>query len=147
MVNQQDTQKSFGQLSRLVNNVSEVLYSASLTGPMRMEFINSRIKSFIGYAAEHLCTGEINWMDIVHPEDHSRVQTAHENCRHTGKAFEIEYRLVKKDGDICDVCDKAVPVFDDNGHICGIDGMITGISHLRRAQRELDRAQMLQNLG
>jgi len=147
MVSQQDTQESFGQLIRLVNNVAEVLYSASLTGPMRMKFINSRIESLIGYTAEHICTGGIDWMDIVHPDDRSRVQVAYENCRHTGEGFEIEYRLVRKCQDICDISDRAVPIFDDGGHICGIDGMIKEVTCRRRAQRELDRTQMLQNLG
>jgi len=147
MGNKHNTQESFGQLSRLVNNVAEVLYSASLTGPVRMEFVNSRIKSLIGYTADYICASGIDWMDIVHPDDRTRVEAAYENCRHTGQGFAIEYRLVRKDKGICDISDRAVPVFDDSGHICGIDGMIKEITCRRRAQRELDRTQMLQNLG
>ena len=147
MGNQQHIQESFGLFSRLVNNVAEVLYSASLTGPIRMEFINSRIESITGFDAEQICTGRIDWMELVHTDDRSGLLEAYENCKHTGKGFELEYRIVKKDGNICDVFDRAVPVFDDNGHICGIDGMITEITCRKRAQRELDRTQMLQNLG
>jgi PAS domain S-box-containing protein len=147
MGNQQHIQESFGQFSRLVNNVAEVLYSASLTGPIRMEFINSRIESITGFDAEQICTGRIDWMELVHTDDRSGLLGAYEDCKHSGKGFELEYRIVKKDGNICDVLDRAEPVFDDNGHICGIDGMITEITCRKRAQKELDRTQMLQNLG
>jgi two-component system NtrC family sensor kinase len=147
MGNQQHIQESFGQFSRLVNNVAEVLYSASLTDPIRMEFINSRIESITGFDAEQICTGRIDWMELVHTDDRSGLLGAYEDCKRSGKGFELEYRIVKKDGNICDVLDRAVPVFDDNGHICGIDGMITEITCRKRAQRELDRTQMLQNLG
>lgn len=147
MGNQQHIQESFGLFSRLVNNVAEVLYSASLTDPIRMEFINSRIESITGFDAEQIRTGRIDWMELVHADDRSGLLGAYENCRHSGNGFELEYRIVKKDGNICDVFDRAEPVFDDNGHICGIDGMITEITCRKRAQRELDRTQMLQNLG
>ncbi len=147
MGNQQHIQESFGLFSRLVNNAAEVLYSASLTGPIRMEFINSRIESITGFDAEQICTGRIDWMELVHTDDRPELLEAYENCKHTGKGFELEYRIVKKDGNICDVFDRAVPVFGDNRHVCGIDGMITEITCRKRAQRELDRTQMLQNLG
>ena len=147
MGNQQHIQESFGLFSRLVDNVAEVLYSASLTDPVRMEFINSRVESITGFDAEQIRTGRIGWMELVHTDDRSALLGAYENCRHSGNGFELEYRIVKKDGNICDVLDRAVPVFDDNGHICGIDGMITEITCRKRAQRELDRTQMLQNLG
>jgi len=137
MGNQQHIQESFGQFSRLVNNVAEVLYSASLEGPIRMEFINSRIESITGFDAEQICTGRIDWMELVHTDDRSGLLEAYENCKHTGKGFELEYRIVKKDGNICDVFDRAVPVFDDNGHICGIDGMITEITERKELLRKL----------
>ena len=147
MGNKQHIQESFGRFSRLANNVAEVLYSASLTGPIRMEFINNRVESITGFDAEQICTGRVDWMELVHTNDRSGLLGAYEDCKRSGKEFELDYRIVKKDGNICDVFDMAVPVFDDNGHICGIDGMITEITCRKRAQRELDRTQMLQNLG
>ena len=53
---------------------------------------------------------------------------AFKDCKRTGKAFELEYRLIRKDGSLCCVLDRAQVVFNDRGEVTGIDGIIEDIT-------------------
>ena len=137
-------EEAFG---RLVNNVAEALYSITFVDSVRMNFISSKAKSLTGYASEEILTDNINWTDIVHADDRHRLLEAFEQCKRLAKGFELEYRLINKDGSVREVLDKAQPVFNSTGEVIGVDGLIVDVTERKRLQRELDRTQMLQNIG
>jgi len=112
-----------------------------------MNFINSKAEELTGYAVEEILSQNPNWMDIVHPADHHRFLEAFEQCKCNANAYELEYRLVAKNGDVHEVLDRTQPIFNRRGEIIGLDGLIVDVTEQNRAQHELDRTQMIQNIG
>ena len=144
---QQDYALSDDVFRRLADNVAEVLYSMTFVDSVRMNFVNSKVEDLTGYAVEEILTASPAWMDIVHAADHQRLLEAFDECKCTAKTHELEYRLVTKDGSVREIFDRAQPVFNTRGEVIGLDGLIVDVTERNRAQRELDRTQMIQNIG
>ncbi|MHC5061036.1 MAG: ATP-binding protein [Planctomycetota bacterium] len=132
---------------RLADNAAEVLYSMAFVDSVQMSFVNSKVEELTGYTAEEILTDNPTWMGIVHPADHHKLLEAFDNCKCTAKTHELEYRLLTKNGAVRDVFDRAQPVFNTRGEIVGLDGLIMDVTELKKRQSELDRTQMIQNIG
>ncbi|MCK5566164.1 MAG: PAS domain-containing protein [Planctomycetes bacterium] len=134
-------------LHRLVNNVSEILYIARMQDVVSMQFVSSKACEVTGYSCDELTSDDPGWAELVCEADAGRYGQAFKEACETGKAFQIEYKITIKDGSVREVRDKAQPVFDDKGQVTEIDGLIIDVTEQNRLQRELDRTQMIQNLG
>jgi len=132
---------------RLVNNAAEVLYSLTFVDSVRMNFINSKAEEMTGYAVEQILSGNPKWMDLVHPADQHRLLEAFKQCKRSANAYELEYRLVAKNGSVREILDRSQPIFNGRGEVIGLDGLIVDVTEQNRAQHELDRTQMIQNIG
>ncbi|HIJ71460.1 MAG TPA: PAS domain-containing protein [Planctomycetes bacterium] len=132
---------------RLADNAAEVLYSMTFAGSVRMKFINSKAEELTGYAVEQILDDNPNWMDIVHNADRQRLMEHFNQCKNNAKPCELEYRLVAKNGAVREVLDRTQPIFNTRGEVMGIDGLILDVTERNRAQRELDRTQMILNIG
>ncbi len=134
-------------LLRLVNNISEILYTACMHESVRMKFVSSKAGEVTGYSCDELTSDDPGWAGLVCEADANRYGQAFKGACETGEAFQIEYKITTKDGSVREVRDKAQPVFDDKGQVTEIDGFIIDVTEQNRLQRELDRTQMIQNLG
>lgn len=72
-----------------------------------------------------------NGLNMVHPADRKRVLAAFTRCKDNGTPFEIEYRIIHKDGSVRYVIDEDYPVFNDKDRITEIEGIITDITELK----------------
>jgi PAS domain S-box-containing protein len=134
-------------LLRLVNNVSEILYTARMQDSISMKFVSSTACEVTGYSCDELTGDEPGWFGLVCETDADRYAQAFKGACAGGEAFQIEYKITTKDGSVREVRDKAQPVFDDKGQVTEIDGLIIDVTEQNRLQREIDRTQMIQNLG
>lgn len=133
--------------SEILNNIPRTLYSVSVKAAHKLIFISKNITSLLGYNCRELLEDDDFPCSIVKEEDKSRVRQIYDDCVHTGRGFSIDYRVNTKDGSILNVADRAAPAFDDNGQVIRIDGLLEDITERRRAERELNRTQMLQAIG
>ena len=79
------------------------------------------------------------WEAAVHPDDTAIVQAAHVRMA-AGEAFEVEYRIVRPDGDVRWVLDRARPRRTTDGQVL-IDGVIADVTERHRAADELAAAR------
>jgi PAS domain S-box-containing protein len=84
-----------------------------------------------------LPTGE-QALERIHPEDFEKFQRATINEK---GYLESEYRLVLPDGTVKYVFGSAHPVFDRNGEIVEVVGVIVDITERKRAEEALRRAE------
>ncbi len=110
---------------RFIDTIGEVPYVA--LPPERPEIIcfAGKVKALSGYDANDVLTDRQLWVDMIHPDDRERVFAAFAKCKNEGTQFEIEYRIIHKDGSLRYVIDKGEPVFGDSGEIIRIEGVIT----------------------
>jgi len=119
------------ELQQLFDSVTEIPYSALPLEPPQIIFITGRVKTF-GYSADEILADRQLWINMIHPADREQVLAAFTDCKDKGTAFEIEYRIIHKDGSVRYVIDEGYPVLNDKGQIMKIEGIITDISELRR---------------
>lgn len=115
------------RLHWFIDTVGEVPYLA--LPPERPQIIcfAGKVKALSGYDANDILTDRQLWIDMIHPDDRERVFAAFARCKNEGAQFEIEYRIIHKDGSLRYVIDKGEPVFNDEGEIIQIEGVITPI--------------------
>ena len=80
-------------------------------------------------------------MKFVHPQDRSFVQETFEKAIRERSDFELECRVVHKDGTIRYVHSRAHPAFNESGELTEYIGTIMDITERKRAEQSLHNAQ------
>ena len=62
----------------------------------RVTLVNSRYSEITGYSSDELMAAD--FFEVIHPDDRKRSQALHAQMLEDGKPFEIEKRIVRKDG-------------------------------------------------
>ena len=86
-------------------------------------YVSPQIEDLIGYTVEEWMGDQDLWPRILHPDDRARALA--ENARHneTGEPFQLEYRLLHRDGHVVWVHDQARVVRDERGKIVASQGV------------------------
>ena len=84
------------------------------------------------------------WLDAVHPDDRALATAARERA---AEGYDVEYRVVRPDGEIAHVHDRARPVRDAAGRLDRIAGITTDITAARWPDEQLLHAQKMESLG
>ena len=133
----QDSQERFRQLAE---HISEVFWMTDLA-KQQMLYVSSGYEEIWGRSCESLYASPQSWLDAVHPEDRARVRDAAQ-CKQTVGTYDEQYRILRPDGAIRWISDRAFPVRDSSGiayRIVGLAGDITDqmrIQQLLRASEE-----------
>jgi len=132
--NQYDLTLLDEELHQLVGAVAGVPYSAPPLDQPEIICFARRIEELTGYTADEILANRQLWISIIHPADRERAFTAFSRCKNWGIPFEIEYRIIHKDGSLRYVIDEGEPVFDDKGQVMEIEGIITDVSEYEKAR-------------
>ena len=76
------------------------------------------------------------WCDTIHPEDQARVFATAENVQ-TGGDCDLEYRIIRPNGEIRWVRDRAFPVTNDSGEVYRIAGIIDDVTESKQAIEQI----------
>ena len=90
----------------------------------------------------------------IHPDDAPRLHEAFTQAIQNGSIYELEHRIVRPDGVVRWVYDRARPYFDDDGNLLRYVGATQDITErkqaeaaLLRGREDLDRAQAVGQIG
>jgi two-component system, cell cycle sensor histidine kinase and response regulator CckA len=83
----------------------------------------------------------------IHPEDRDRCRASIEQARLEGKAYDLDYRIVRPDGSERVVREHAEPMFDEACRLARIMGTIQDVTEYRRLEDQLREAQKLESVG
>jgi len=115
-------------------SMPQMAFIADATG--KITYLNRRWNDFAGE----------NWTreKIIHDEDKELVNNAWLHSIETNESFELEYRLLRKDGDYRWHLARAVPLKDSLGHVTQWVGTVTDIHDQK--EYEAVQARLLQIL-
>jgi PAS domain S-box-containing protein len=77
----------------------------------------------------------------VHPEDVAHVRAAIDSASGGRAPFDVEYRILRPDGLVRWVHDRAFAMRDESGRVQRMVGVAEDVTDLKRAQDELERAR------
>lgn len=81
------------------------------------------------------------WKEGLHPEDRVRALAFLANATHQRTAFEIEYRMRRRDGEYCRMVDMGRPRFAPGGKFVGHVGTLTEIPVQSRLEHDVALAR------
>jgi PAS domain S-box-containing protein len=105
---------------------------------MSCEFLSRQWLEFTGTRAEE-ALGD-GWSRSVHPEDLARWLDTFLRSFDAREAFEIEYRLHRRDGEFRWVLDRGLPRYSADRVFVGFVGACIDIDERKRAEHELARS-------
>jgi diguanylate cyclase (GGDEF)-like protein/PAS domain S-box-containing protein len=120
----------------LVEQISAVVYIDSIDQLSSTIYMSPQIKDITGYTAEEMTLDPTLFWKTIHPDDRDRVMRENERTNLTEEPFQIEYRLVNKNGEIVWVEDRAFLFIDESGEKRW-HGVIYNISHRKQIEEAL----------
>lgn len=97
-----------------------------------------RWKAMLGYDDDEIGTAPDEWFSRIHPDDRERVELrllAH--TRRLITSFELEYRMLHRDGQYRWMLCRGIAVWDESGRATRMVGSQTDITDRKRAEERL----------
>src|SRR5262245_24696811 len=126
---------------QIAEHVAEVFW---ITDPSKQQmlYISPAYEEVWGRPVRSLYEDPLSFLESIHPEDRERVRAALAAQRDGG--YNEDYRILRPDGTLRWVRDRAFPVRNAAGEVYRIVGVATDVTERRLAYREL--AQRLRRL-
>lgn len=126
----------------LVEQLPAIVYTEDVTGDgLQVVYINARVRDVLGIAPEEWVADPSVWLRSVHPDDVDAVKAENERTERTGEPFEIEYRMIARDGRVVWFHDIATLVRRPDGDPAYWQGVMTDISARRVAEQRVVEAE------
>lgn len=97
-------------------------------------FVNPAYERIWGQSAEAIYASVTSFINAIHPNDRQRVLDALPK-QETGE-YDIEYRVVRPDGSMRWVRDRAFPIRDSDGKVYRIAGITEDITVRKQAEKQ-----------
>ena len=115
----------------LVENLNDVVYEIGADGTI--VYASPSVESILGYTDKELI--DQKWEAFIHEEDLDRISEAFQDVLHH-KLRPSEYRVRSKSGEFRWVRTSSRP-FYRNGRLIGLQGLLTDITDLKKAEKSL----------
>lgn len=125
---------------QMAESISQVFW---MTDPQKKAilYVSPAYESIWGRACAGLYADPRSWLDAVHPEDRERVRAA--LPRQTSGTYDECYRIVRPDGGVRWVRDRAFPVRDGAGGVIRVTGVAQDVTETKRAEDSMKEAREL----
>jgi PAS domain S-box-containing protein len=135
---QESLRESEERFRQIAENISKMLW---MSDPDRNSFLylSPRCEDILGIPPATLYETPRRFVDMIHPEDRQRVLAA-KPAMTQGK-YDEEFRIVRPDGQLRYLWDRAFPVRDRQDHVHRIVGITEDITERRQAQEALRQAR------
>ncbi len=120
---------------QLAENVREVFWLMD-SHDRRLLYVTNAYQRVWGRATKDLYDGAIGWFDCVHAEDRARVERAFTAGLQAG-AYQAEYRIVRPDGGLRWIRERAFVSRDADGQVSRMAGIAEDITEQRNVEDSL----------
>jgi len=129
-------EESEQRLRQMAESIGEVFY---LHEPDLGDvlYLNPAFEEVWGRPVEDVYGDPGVWLESVHPDDRDRVVAEARAGEEDG--FEIEYRIVRPDGEVRWIRDRGFPVTDESGELTRVAGVARDVTEQKTTERKLRR--------
>ena len=141
--------RSENSYKTLTENLPCLVYRVNVKENNRMDFFNDLLQPMTGYSVGELTHGEVCSIDpFIYPGDKENVVKNVKKAVGENRPFEVEYRLMHKNGCIKWLNERGRPVIGDDGELHSIDGVIFDITDRKKAEeRILYQAKLVESVS
>ncbi|MBI4205676.1 MAG: PAS domain S-box protein, partial [Betaproteobacteria bacterium] len=122
------------QFHQLANNIPQVFWICDAR-QKDMIYVSPAYERVTGQPIEPLRVNARRWLEAIHEEDRERVRGARAMAA-AGKYDEV-FRVIRPDGTMRWVRDRAFPIHDSHGRVYRIAGIAEDITDLRESEERL----------
>lgn len=132
---EEQLRQSEERFRQLAENITEVFW---MTNPDKNEmlYVSPGYEKIWGRSCRSLYDRPITWMDAIHPEDRERVATSALIHQRLG-TYDEAYRIIRPDGSIRWIRDRAFPIKDRSGRVYRLTGIAEDITARNEAEEAL----------
>jgi PAS domain S-box-containing protein len=122
----------------LVEQMPVAVYIDAVDALSTARYVSPQYERLTGYSAEHRMADPGLWTRMLHPQDRAWVLLESERTNVTGDPFDVEYRIVRADGNVAWLHDHAFLVDGPDG-VPAWQGVLTDVTERRHAEEALAR--------
>lgn len=131
---QNELRQAENRYRTLVEQLPAVVFVDLLDENATTLYISPKIQEMTGFTADEWRADPHLWEQLLHPEDRARVLEATRRHNIDLEPFNVEYRIIARDGRVVWVHDEAVIVRDERGAPAFSQGYLTDISARKSAE-------------
>ena len=136
-----DAEDRFRQLAE---SIQQVFWMTDPRGALL--YVSPAFDTIFGRSCESLVANPGVWMDAVHPDDRERVEQA-AYARSRRDEYDEVYRIVRPDGAVRWIRDRAFHMYDEAGELYRLVGTAADITEQRHLEEQLQQAQKMEIVG
>ncbi len=122
----------------LVEQLPAVIYVDAVDEMATARYVSPQYERLTGYTPAERMADPAMWMRMIHPDDHDRVFAESNRTNDTGEDYDIEHRIIRKDGRVVWVHDHAFLIRSTDGDQVW-QGVLTDITDRKLAEDALSR--------
>ncbi len=130
---------------QVVESIHEVFWVTD-HAKKEMLYLSPAYESIWGRTCASIYASPRAWLEAIHPEDRSRIAQAAETKQVRGD-YDETYRILRPDGSVRWIRDRAFPVPNEAGEIHRIVGTAEDITERKNAEGLALRSQRLESIG
>ncbi len=130
---------------QVTENIEEVFWLSDVE-TNQLIYISPAYQRVWGRSCESLYGAPQSWLESVHAEDRNRVGSALRMLTVTG-AYDLDYRILRPDGVVRWIHDRAFPIKDAGGRVHRIAGVAEDITLRRRLEDQFHQTQKMEVIG
>src|SRR6056297_1681463 len=127
--NEFDIVKPENKFFRLLNGIPAMFYQINAAWSFELVH-NSEI--ICKYKKGKLLSNQVNWLDLMHPDDHDRVLRGVRDLLGIPQTITQKYRIIDAYGKVHWVNDHKTSIFNPQDEFMGINGVLVDFTEHRR---------------
>jgi PAS domain S-box-containing protein len=123
---------------QLAENIEEAFWLSVPNDLERKAYVSPAYERLWGWSAETFLHDPDAWSRSLIGEDREQTLLAYRNFIEGISDYDVEYRIVRPDGSVRWIWDRAFPIRDETGKLCRVAGVALDVSQ-RRADQDRQR--------
>lgn len=128
--------ESEAALRQITEALDQVVWLYDLRSEKQV-FMSPAFERVYGLPVEAMAADPTCWRKVVHPDDLEMASIAVEKGNADPAGCDVQYRVVKRDGSVRWIHDRAVPLIGPDGDLEYVAGIAQDVTELREAQETL----------
>ncbi len=125
------------KFQQLADNITDVFWIRS-PDLRKLYYVSPAYERIFGRSVNSQHANPEEWVDYLHPDDRERVLSSFASLTGEESSLDIEYRIVRPDGEIRWVRTRGFPVRDAAQIVTRYVGILTDITASKRTERRLN---------